>query len=228
LGGHVDTYYDFPSIEGYDPLYIQRYGEFISSADKGSFTPAGRSVVLINRNAQNIDRVFDLLGVTLIFHPITDTYQGWAYNVWSKPDKYTEVFKDVKYQVFKNNSALGRADLFYNFEIIQKKEDIIKRIYSKDFNFRNDLILEEQPEIEKDRDILYGKTNIVSYTPDKVVIQVDSSKPALLFLSDNYYPGWRAKVNGVSEKIYRADYSFRAVVVPAGKSTVEFFYGGLF
>lgn len=43
-----------------------------------------------------------------------------------------------------------------------------------------------------------------------------------------HYPKWKVKVNGKEEKIYRADYAFRAVVVPQGESIVEFYYSGLF
>ena len=69
-----------------------------------------------------------------------------------------------------------------------------------------------------------GSAKIVSYTPNKIVIEAITNSPALLFLSDNHYPGWKATVNGDSSKIYRADYSFRSVIVPKGESVVEFEY----
>jgi len=45
-----------------------------------------------------------------------------------------------------------------------------------------------------------------------------------LVLSDQYFPGWFASVNGRSAPIQRANYAFRLVEVPAGQSTVEFWY----
>ena len=52
------------------------------------------------------------------------------------------------------------------------------------------------------------------------------SAPArgFLYLADQYFPGWRATVNGAPAPILRANYAFRAVEVPAGTSTVEFRY----
>jgi uncharacterized membrane protein YfhO len=47
---------------------------------------------------------------------------------------------------------------------------------------------------------------------------------SFLFLSDAYYPGWNAYVDGVKTEIYRANYAFRAVHLPAGRHTVEFVY----
>jgi uncharacterized membrane protein YfhO len=43
-------------------------------------------------------------------------------------------------------------------------------------------------------------------------------------LSDLYFPGWQASVDGADTPIYRANYTFRLIEVPAGRSTVEFRY----
>lgn len=228
LGGEFTTYYKIPSIEGYDPLYIGRYGEFIQSAQTGQFEKAERSVVRLGRRAIFTDRVLDLLGVSLVFNPIADTNQGWAYPVWANKGKYELVYGDDKFELYKNNLALPRASLFYDFEQIGSDQEIIRKFYSQDFNFRKQLIIEEEIKgVNKVREGT-GSANIISYTPNKVAIEVNTTTPALLFLSDNYYPGWKARVNGVETKIYRADYTFRAIVVPADRSSIEFTYENLY
>jgi len=45
-----------------------------------------------------------------------------------------------------------------------------------------------------------------------------------LILSDVYYPGWKVYVDGIEEKIYRADYLLRAVHLPPGFHQVRFVY----
>lgn len=224
FGANIDTYYGFPGIEGYDPLYIERYGEFVRSANAGEFTKGERSVVRISRRGEFADRVLDLLGVSLIFHPTADTNQGWAYPVWENKSRFVKLYGDGKLELYKNQTALERARIFYNYEIINDKKDIIKRFYNKDFNFRDTLILEEDPKLAKFSERPKGNTKIISLTPNTVTLEVKTENEALLFLSDNFYPGWKAKVNGKEAKIYRADYTFKAVIVPKGKSSVEFFF----
>ncbi|MEK7534728.1 MAG: YfhO family protein [Patescibacteria group bacterium] len=223
IGGEVTTYYKFPSIDGYDPLYIGRYGEFIRSASIGKFLNAERSVVKLDRREKYTNRVLDLLGVSLIFHPVADTNQGWAFPVWEDKTRFSLIYQEDKFQLFRNNLSLPRATLFYNFEVIKENKEIIKRFYSDDFDFRKVLILEETPNLKVEKEAA-GSAKIISYTPNKVVIRVASNSPGLLFLSDNYYPGWKVRIDGKISKIYRADYSFRAVMVAKGESVVEFEY----
>lgn len=228
LGDQVDSYYGFSSIEGYDPLYIGRYGEFIQTASSGKFEEAQRSVVKISRNGKYTDRALDLLGVSLFFHPIADTNQGWAYPVWNKKEKYALVYEDSKFQLFKNNTALNRATLFYTYEVIHDPKSLLAKFYNEQFDFKKILLLEESPGFLNIKEEGKGKVKIISYTPNKITIKISSNNQALLFLSDNYYPKWKAKINGKEAKILRADYAFRAVVVPKGDSTVVFTYSGFF
>lgn len=54
--------------------------------------------------------------------------------------------------------------------------------------------------------------------------QVGCPKAGWFVLRDLYWPGWRARVDGVSAPIYAADGVFRAVPVPRGHHTVSFGY----
>lgn len=228
-GAFLDTYYHLPSIEGYDPLYNKYYGEFIQTANTGKFANAQKSTVSLDRRGKYTDRVLDLLNVTLILHAISDTNMSWAYPVWDKNDKYTLVYHDNKFELFFNTTAMPRAKLFYNYEVITKDKTLLEQFYSADFNYRNILLLKENPDLKiVSRPNATGSAKLVSFSPNRVIISTHSSQPALLFLSDTYYPQWKATVNGKSVKIFQSDYAFRSVIVPQGDSTVVFIYSGLF
>ncbi len=69
-----------------------------------------------------------------------------------------------------------------------------------------------------------AKARVVEYGHQRVVVDTDGEGPVLLVLSDAYYPGWAAKVEGKDARIIRANHAFRAVEVPDGKARVEFLY----
>ena len=71
------------------------------------------------------------------------------------------------------------------------------------------------------------EVEIVLYEPERVVVEAHLAEEGYLVLTDAYYPGWRALVDGREVPIHRADVLFRAVRLPAGRHRVEFIYDPL-
>jgi len=69
-----------------------------------------------------------------------------------------------------------------------------------------------------------SQANIIGYEPERVVVETSGGGDGWLVLTDAWYPGWRATVDGVPVEIMRADVLFRGVQVPAGQHRVEFTY----
>ncbi|MFQ5689644.1 MAG: YfhO family protein [Gemmatimonadota bacterium] len=65
---------------------------------------------------------------------------------------------------------------------------------------------------------------IVSDVGEEVRIRVSVRRPAYLVLTDSYYPGWRATVDGEVRDILLANFFFRAVPVRPGDHEVVFRY----
>jgi hypothetical protein len=67
-----------------------------------------------------------------------------------------------------------------------------------------------------------GSAAITRYADDHVTIRSRGS--GMLVLSDTWYPGWHAQVDGHDAKIERVDYLLRGVRVGPGAHTVEMTY----
>jgi uncharacterized membrane protein YfhO len=69
-----------------------------------------------------------------------------------------------------------------------------------------------------------GKATITSYRPDEIAIRTDSGEPGYLFMSESFYPGWKAYVDDTPVKIQRGNYLFRVIELPRGKHHVRFVF----
>ena len=69
-----------------------------------------------------------------------------------------------------------------------------------------------------------SKVRIYDYKPNDIKIQVMSPQPGFLVLTDTYYPGWNAYINGTKVDIFRANYAFRAIKIDPGNHYIEFKY----
>jgi uncharacterized membrane protein YfhO len=65
---------------------------------------------------------------------------------------------------------------------------------------------------------------IVEDKRNRIAIQTENDTTGLLVLSDNYYPGWRALVDGEPVEVLRANCTMRAVNVPAGRHLISFVF----
>jgi hypothetical protein len=66
--------------------------------------------------------------------------------------------------------------------------------------------------------------NVTLYEPNRLVIHTRSAHPSVLVLSEMFYPGWEATVDGVAARIHLTNYLLRGVVVGAGEHRVEMRY----
>lgn len=69
-----------------------------------------------------------------------------------------------------------------------------------------------------------GVVTVTEDYPGHLSLTVTANSSALLVISEAYYPGWAANVNGQPVSVIEADAFLQAVPVPAGDSTVELNY----
>ncbi|KKS90504.1 MAG: hypothetical protein UV66_C0003G0017 [Candidatus Woesebacteria bacterium GW2011_GWA1_43_12] len=221
IGNEVGTMFGVPLIEGYDAMYQGRYGEFIGTAADGTIKSPQRSVVLIDRQGRYTEDALQLLGVRYVVHRISDGQNVWAFPFWKYPH-YRSSYRDEHFEVLENTQAYLRTFLASSYILAASDQEVIDRLWSTDFFRKTTLVLEQEPEIKPAEG--EGTSAISKYSPTEVIIEVKTSAPKLLFLSDTYEKGWKVTVDGKITPLYRADYAFRAVGVPTGEHIVRFFY----
>jgi SAM-dependent methyltransferase len=65
---------------------------------------------------------------------------------------------------------------------------------------------------------------IVSYEPNRLVIETKTDQPAVLVVSEMHYPGWVATIDGEKTSIHTTNFLLRGIVAPAGLHRVEMQY----
>lgn len=224
--------------EGYDSLNILSYAEFTQAMQNGNMSDVsfradaglGRGDTDKLLSSSNRRKLVDLVGVKYVVAERGD------FDLIAK-NNFKKVFEDGNLGVFENQEAVPRAFLASNYEgppevdstgkttdqiNSERRKLIPQKLLSSDFDFRNVLILEKPSPISAQYG--QGTAKIVSYKPQEVVVKTESDQPKLLFLSDNYYPGWKATVDGNEVEVLRADYTFRAVPLVGGKHIVRFYF----
>lgn len=126
--------------------------------------------------------------------------------------------------LYRNPNVLTRAFLVGMSETVPDSTAAAKRLKDPQFDPTRQVVLENLTELNSHLTPKASTVEFVFYEPERVRIRVESDESAWLILSDTFYPGWQATVNGQTTPIYPANLLFRAVNVPSGSSIVEFTY----
>jgi len=92
------------------------------------------------------------------------------------------------------------------------------------FDPNREVVLEGPPEIARLEGGAGAAEVFAGPDPNRLEVKVEADAGGWLVLSDIWYPGWSASVDGAPADAYPADGAFRAVWVPPGSSTVTWLY----
>jgi hypothetical protein len=139
--------------------------------------------------------------------------------------KKEDLLKENTIKLYRNRKHLRRGWFVKEFLILNEKS-ILATLTSKEFNPQKKVVLEEEPIWTKVPICpdLKNKIDLISESNNRLQFLVKVREESLLILSDTYFPGWKAYLDGKPVKIFRANYNFRAVSIPPGKHEVKFVY----
>ena len=141
--------------------------------------------------------------------------------------EFSLAFRSHTVAMWENQSALPRAFIVYEAEVVQD-EQMLARLNQSAFRPDQVVLLSEgQPLTQQDQvEVARNRESvtIAEYKSERVVVKTQTDRTGYLVLTDSWYPGWVAQVDGQTVPIQRADYIFRAVLLTPGEHTVTFEY----
>lgn len=207
------------SINGYDMLQIKG-----PAAIMGDMSAEG---LIRDPNAFSKQHVgLDLLNVKYLL------YESEASNKIPLPAerwKKLEGFGAV--EVFENLSALPRAWFVDRVQHVTDADalGVIQKGALPDgsaFDPRSVALVADNISIGNDDVITNPESDVTmtSYAAQSITIHTRNSHAAFLVLSEIFYPGWTATIDGQSTTVVKTNHSLRGLVVPAGEHHIEFVF----
>jgi hypothetical protein len=196
LPGNVTACLEIPEIQGMNDLPLRRWQELLETVEPGIYSR--RRLGPIRSQASLTSPLLDLLGVRRLLL-LVPRGEGAGVKIVERP------------------TALPRAFVVPRYEIAPDPKARLARLADPAFDPRATVLLEEEPSGWTAGE---GSASVVEYEAERIVVRVDGTGGALL-LADNWYPGWKAWIDGRPAPILVADHALRAVALPAGSHEVE-------
>lgn len=209
--------YKLQSIDGYDPLYLLRYGEYAITIRRGKpdiTTPFGFNRIITLQNPSS--RLIDLLGVKYVLSLTT-----------LADPKLEKQYTFGQTTVYQNKDAYPRTFFVKDVRSENAKKAVLRDLYDTSISLKDTAIVEDYNTASQTA-FATGSAAIVRYGADRVTIKTKNKKSGFLVLTDAYYPTWQVSICDESFHdcspgvIYRTDYLFRGVMVPAGSHIIVF------
>lgn len=205
-----ETGFDTRNRYGFPPL-LEKYLQVDVSGVKPTIQMVEADALPPER-LQADNAVMDMLNVKYLisYYPIPDP-------------RYKVVLQD-RPAVLENTGALGRAFFVDEIKVLAGKDAFFSYLKSGQFHPAKEAVLEEEPPfaIEPSPE---NSVKITAYDIHEIQLEAHAAKPALLVLSEIYYPaGWKAFVDGKETKIYKTNYILRSIFLEPGDHQIKFVF----
>lgn len=143
----------------------------------------------------------------------------------SAADPRVPEYSDRGWNVYENLNAYPRAWIVHEVAREPSHDAVFHRIDDPVINLHKVAVIETP--LSQSLGLASETVEPVrfrSYEADRISLDVAAESPGLLVLSELYYPGWRAIVNGRPTEIYKVDGALRGIMVPRGESLIAVEY----
>lgn len=197
------SYHGLQSVGGYSPAKLKIYQTMLDSCLLVSSDPS----FPMNRGVMNMLNARYLL--------VPGQLPGNEFEM-------VNVDKTKRLAVYRNSAAMPRAWFAGSVVTVQRDAEVFRVLNAPDFNPARTAVIQSPgtpPAVEAPDSTASG--SVTAFQSRRIVIKATTSRPALLVVSEIYYPaGWKAFVDGKETEIYRTNSVLRSLVVPAGTHEV--------
>jgi hypothetical protein len=184
--------------------------------------------MIMDRNQGMIDRIFMMEGYTPLalqraHAPLSDTQAFDLLNV-----KYKTVTDERAraLAVARNETYFPRAFFLYQTHVVHGEAELVSYLKSPEFNHRTTAVLEKDPgfTLTPAPGEPQWTARITGYENNKIDLDLSTDRDGFLVLSEIFYPGWKAYIDGNETEIFCADYNLRGMFISRGnhKAVVRF------
>jgi hypothetical protein len=150
------------------------------------------------------------------------------YTIRSKDRKGegTPVYSSASWDVYENADASPRAWFVHDVQVDASSARPLPRLNETDLDLQRTALVPVSLDGPVGPAESHGDETIewLAYEPNRVELKTETQSPALLVLSEVFYPGWIAEIDGAPAMIHQVDGVLRGVRVPAGAHRVEMRY----
>jgi uncharacterized membrane protein YfhO len=109
------------------------------------------------------------------------------------------------------------------------QSDSLKGISDAKFDYQKEAMIESNapPDMvatEQEDSPGAGTAVVSSKSSTAIEIKTNSERPTLLVLTDIYFPGWTATLDGQPVSVVRTNHLFRGILLPPGPHQVNYSY----
>jgi hypothetical protein len=133
------------------------------------------------------------------------------------------VWAEDDLKVFEIGDPFERAWFVNEVEVLGSALETTGRLASPDFDLRRTAMI-AQPLTIALTDSSASAVTVTDFGPTQLELQVHASGEHLLVISQTFYPGWQAEIDGQPVEVIRANLVQQAVVVPPGSHLIRLTY----
>jgi len=145
-----------------------------------------------------------------------------------RPERFRLIYEEEAIRLFENRRVLPRAFLVpaAGVEVLADDGAVDARLASSAFDPARLAIVASEPSWPPGERRPAGPSRVLRVEPgfNTSTIETEAGEPSLLVMSDLYYPGWRAAVDGRPAPLLLTDGLFRGVALGPGRHLVHFRY----